>query len=61
LIICVVQKERFYGSVLGLITSVVGYIPILGMIMHIITALVLFVDGARGSRKKKNEDVINVK
>ncbi|MCM3733375.1 hypothetical protein M3196_17120 [Fictibacillus nanhaiensis] len=61
LIICVVQKERFYGSVLGLITSVVGYIPILGMIMHIITALVLIVDGARGSRKKKNEDVINVK
>jgi predicted branched-subunit amino acid permease len=61
LIICMVQKERFYGSVLGLITSVVGFVPILGMIMHIVTALVLFVDAARGGRKKRNEHILDVK
>ncbi|MBY6037703.1 hypothetical protein KUV80_13615 [Fictibacillus nanhaiensis] len=61
LIICIVQKERFHGSILGLITSVVGYVPILGMLMHIVTALVLFIDASRGSRNKKNEHVIDVK
>ncbi len=30
------------GSILGIITSCVGWVPILGMIMHIITAIVLF-------------------
>ncbi|MBN3554486.1 hypothetical protein JYA63_09430 [Fictibacillus nanhaiensis] len=61
LIICIVQKERFTGSVLGLITSIVGYVPVIGMIMHIVTALVLFFDAARGSKKRKNEHVINVR
>lgn len=61
LVICIVQKERFYGSILGLITSVVGYLPFVGMVMHIVTALVLLFDAARGSRKKKNEHVMDVR
>ncbi|MDM5317474.1 hypothetical protein QUF49_15795 [Fictibacillus sp. b24] len=61
LVICIVQKERFTGSVLGLITSVVGYLPFIGMAMHIVTAIVLLFDAARGSRKKKNEHVIDVR
>lgn len=60
LVICAVQKERFHGSILGMITSVVGFVPFLGMTMHIVTALVLFLDAARGDRKK-NENVIDVK
>lgn len=31
------------GSILGIITSCIGWIPIVGMIMHIITAIVLFI------------------
>lgn len=31
------------GSVIGIITSVVAWIPIVGMLMHIITAIVLFI------------------
>jgi predicted branched-subunit amino acid permease len=61
LVICIVQKERFYGSILGLITSVVGYLPFVGMVMHIVTALVLLFDAVRGSRKKKNEHVMDVR
>jgi predicted branched-subunit amino acid permease len=61
LVVCVIQKEKFHGSVLGLITSVVGYLPFLGMAMHIVTALVLFWDAAKGSRKKRNEHIIDVK
>jgi hypothetical protein len=60
LIVCVMQKQRIHGSVLGLITSVVGIIPVIGMIMHILTALVLIVDAARGDRKK-NDHIIDVK
>jgi hypothetical protein len=32
------------GSILGIITSCIGWIPLLGMIMHMITALVLFIN-----------------
>lgn len=31
------------GSILGIITSVLGWIPILGMFMHIITAILLWI------------------
>jgi hypothetical protein len=35
------------GSILGIITSCVGWIPIVGMIMHIITAIFLMTDASR--------------
>src|SRR5699024_2911266 len=31
------------GSILGIITSCVAWIPFVGMVMHIITAIVLFI------------------
>jgi hypothetical protein len=31
------------GSIMGIITNALGWVPILGMIMHIITAVVLWV------------------
>ncbi len=46
-----IRESRFSsGSVLGLITSIVGAIPILGWIMHTITAIVLLIDGAISTR-----------
>jgi hypothetical protein len=60
-IVSLVQKQRFHGSVLGMITSIVAYIPGLGMVMHIATALVLIIDAARGDKKKKNNHIIDVK
>jgi uncharacterized membrane protein YhaH (DUF805 family) len=60
MIVCAVQKQRMHGSILGMITSVVGLIPVVGMMMHILTAFVLIVDAVRGDRKK-NDHIINVK
>ncbi|WP_010531614.1 hypothetical protein [Lentibacillus jeotgali] len=40
------QKGSIAGSVLGMVTSFIGVIPIVGMIMHIITAIILLIDAA---------------
>ncbi|MGG1396774.1 hypothetical protein ABE288_02805 [Bacillus salipaludis] len=39
------------GSILGIVTSCIAWIPIVGMIMHIITAIVLMVDAAKSHRQ----------
>lgn len=33
-----------HGSILGIVTSCIGWIPFVGMIMHIISAIILMVD-----------------
>ena len=33
------------GSILGIITSVIGWIPFVGMVMHLLSAIVLLFDG----------------
>ncbi|WP_082232184.1 hypothetical protein [Halobacillus massiliensis] len=40
------DKGASRGSVLGIITSCIGWIPVIGMIMHILSAIFLMVDGA---------------
>ncbi|RDY66991.1 hypothetical protein DXT76_20185, partial [Halobacillus trueperi] len=32
------------GSILGIVTSCVGWVPFVGMVMHILTAIFLFID-----------------
>ncbi|RDW22232.1 hypothetical protein CWR48_00560 [Oceanobacillus arenosus] len=39
------------GSILGIITSIIGIIPVLGMIMHIITAIVLAITALIPNKK----------
>ncbi|SFK03373.1 hypothetical protein SAMN04487936_106230 [Halobacillus dabanensis] len=34
------------GSVLGIITSCIAWIPIVGMVMHILTAIFLLIDAS---------------
>lgn len=41
LLICHKEKAGRLGSVVGIVTSCVAVIPVLGMIMHIISAIVL--------------------
>ncbi|WP_424769067.1 hypothetical protein [Paenibacillus sp. sgz302251] len=43
LVFCSQNKKPIAGSILGIVTSVLAWIPILGMIMHIVTAVVLFL------------------
>lgn len=39
------------GSILGIVTSCIAWIPIVGMIMHIITAIILMVDASKPDNK----------
>lgn len=47
LVIAKNEKTSTTGSILGIITSCIAWIPLVGMTMHIITAIVLFIDAAQ--------------
>ena len=51
--VVVLQRERkpIIGNVLGIITSIVAFIPFVGWIMHGITAIVLLVEAISSSRR----------
>jgi hypothetical protein len=51
LIICVAAKHSFKSSVLGMITSLIAWIPVVGWIFHGLTSIALFVS-AYQTRKK---------
>jgi hypothetical protein len=53
LIFSINEKRKIHGSVLGIITSAVGWIPILGWIMHIITAVFLMIDAYQTNNRDK--------
>ncbi|MGF7535066.1 hypothetical protein AAGG74_15455 [Bacillus mexicanus] len=38
------DRKKVSGSILGIFTSLIGWIPVLGMIMHLITATFLILD-----------------
>ncbi|MCM3719266.1 hypothetical protein [Fictibacillus phosphorivorans] len=46
----------FTGSVLGIITSCLGWIPFVGMVLHILSAIFLMIDGSK--RDNKSQEVI---
>lgn len=39
------------GNILGVVTSVVGFIPGIGMIMHLLSAVFILVDAAQNQTK----------
>lgn len=45
----ITRKEggKFVGSILGIVTSCVGWIPVVGMIMHIISAIFLIMNAVQ--------------
>lgn len=51
LILSVINKESFYGSVVGLITSCLAWIPFLGWALHLITAILLYVTAFKKEHK----------
>ncbi len=44
------------GSILGIVTSCIAWIPFVGMIMHILTAIFLMIDAAKSN--KETDDTI---
>ncbi|SEU23589.1 hypothetical protein SAMN03159358_4214 [Paenibacillus sp. NFR01] len=43
-------KDSYGGSVLGIITSALAWIPFLGWILHVLTAVFLLISAARNRR-----------
>jgi len=46
------DRASIIGNGLGVVTSLVGIIPIVGWIMHGITAIVLLIEAVTGSRRR---------
>ncbi|HWK23334.1 MAG TPA: hypothetical protein VNS08_09935 [Ureibacillus sp.] len=53
LIICIREDKSKAGSILGIVTNVLAWIPFLGMVMHIITAVILLVSAYQDGRAEK--------
>ncbi|NDI34748.1 hypothetical protein [Chengkuizengella sediminis] len=49
LAVCSKEGSTKTPSIVGIITSCIAWIPIVGMIMHIITAILLLVSAAKSS------------
>lgn len=47
LVISAKNNEPKYGSILGIVTSLVAWIPFVGMILHIITGILLMISAAK--------------
>ena len=47
LIFSIKENTNKHGSILGIVTSCVAVIPFVGMVMHIITAVILMIDAAK--------------
>ncbi|WP_128893646.1 hypothetical protein [Longirhabdus pacifica] len=48
------NREGITGSVLGIITSCIGWIPFVGWIMHVLTATFLMISASTPSTKPMN-------
>jgi uncharacterized membrane protein len=48
-------RNTYVGSIAGVVASVLGVIPILGWLLHCITALILFIEGISVVLKKTKE------
>lgn len=53
LIASIYDKQKKSGNILGIITSVVAYIPVVGMFMHILTGIWLLVEAFGFQREKE--------
>jgi hypothetical protein len=51
------EKIEKTGHILGIVTNVLGFIPVLGMLMHITTAVILWIEFSRESKNKKEGTV----
>ncbi|GAA0323009.1 hypothetical protein GCM10008967_11920 [Bacillus carboniphilus] len=52
LIFSIRENQNKHGSILGIITSCIGWIPFVGMVMHIITAVFLLIDAHKSEQIK---------
>ncbi|WP_442853730.1 hypothetical protein [Bacillus sp. FJAT-27245] len=51
IVFAVREDETKAGNILGLVTSVIGWIPFVGMVMHMISAVVILLDAYRANTR----------
>lgn len=54
LIFSVKDNVNKHGSILGIVTSCIAWIPFVGMVLHIITAILLMIDAAMNNKSQAN-------
>ncbi|NBD24120.1 hypothetical protein [Paenibacillus glycinis] len=52
LVLSAMNRESKYGSIMGIITSVLGWIPFIGWFLHLVSAILLMVSAAQRSREQ---------
>lgn len=55
LIFSVMEGKNKHGSIFGIITSCLAWIPFVGMILHIISAIILLIDAYKYTNIEKVE------
>ncbi|MDH6370772.1 hypothetical protein M2444_002557 [Paenibacillus sp. PastF-3] len=58
LIVSSKNQESIYGSVLGIITSLLAWIPFVGWGLHLITGILLMVSGGQKTRYPSNRNYL---
>lgn len=48
------NNEPIYGSVLGIVTSLLAWIPFVGWVLHLITGILLMVSAGQKPRHSSN-------
>lgn len=47
LVVCNQERERTTGSIVGIVTSVLGWIPFVGWAMHLVSAILLLLQASK--------------
>ncbi|WP_256873743.1 hypothetical protein [Paenibacillus kribbensis] len=50
LILSLRNQEAIYGSVWGILTSLLAWIPIIGWVLHLIAAILLMISGSKKNK-----------
>lgn len=61
LIIAVKSKTKVLGNILGLCASILAIVPVLGWLLHVITAIVLLVDVRKNKNSEESEIIFGQK
>lgn len=56
LIVCMREAKSKVGSILGIITNILAWIPFLGMVLHIITAVILLLSAYQDRKNNIREN-----
>jgi hypothetical protein len=56
IVICIFSKTNPFPNVLGVVASIVGYVPVIGWLLHTVTAIVLLISAYKDSIKPKEPE-----